>query len=1100
MAPIGREHAESVLREELRRTVSSHGGLVLVTGEAGIGKTALLTHVVSEFQAEALVLTGTAWSGDGVPGYWPWVQILRGLRTACCPEEWDGIVSGAGAALMLLIDPSGAADSGVAGVLPVARGESRPVLSHPANAPQAGGDQLFGIGDAVTTALVSAARRRPLVVVIDDLHRADAESIRLLTFVARHSWFERIALLAALRDTDLHSENELLRTAFAELWSTARTIELAGLPAADIAALAARATGRTVPADIAARMTALTGGNPFLAEQTARLWHSGSPMETLTPGVRETLEARLAPLPGQVVDVLTTAAFSGREFGIAVLQAAFEAGGPSAAEVPGALTVAERARLIQRPDEARAVFVHDLVRETLMARVDGSEARSRHEALIVALERVPREVSRATPGDLAHHAYAASDDATDDRALGYLLAAANDACGRMAPGEVAQHLARALTVFPVDQPARRAELELDLAAAWHSAGDLPGARRVYADVIRSARARSDAELFARAALGLHELGMPDPEGAAAQEIELIDAAHALYIAQRSAADPLAVRLLAAAARVRVHTGSSRRTTDSMATAETMSADALRLARRSGDGHALGLSLVARHDAIWRPGTAAERLALADEIHALGERSEDDDLRGQGFVLRIAALLELGDPRTHLEQAAFTAFADRSRLPRPRFMARSRAAALAVLAGRFDEAAQAMDSAYALGERIGEVDRLPLWLEQRWALALTARTAATDIHARYRELGGAYPIVPRLIEAARLLDPEGPLFGAGDDSAVTAGGPDRSSGDPVDVEARFATVRGGFDEVRALLETYPRHFHAGPLVALAYAAIVLDEPEPRKIAWDALWPLRGLWAVVAGGGAVYGPYSYWLGRLMAAQDPVAATTELESAVAAARRLRAAPWVAAAERASARMHSGGPRGEALRDHAAMEPSGAVFRLADGVWTLRFGGRTLHLPAAKGLRDLHTLVSHPGQEISALELAGGPGAAEVVRGARRLGADTVLDERAKAEYRRRLTHLDAEIERARELFDDGRAAAADAERAALLDELRRAAGLGGRTRLLGDDAERARKTVSARIRDSLRRIERGHPALGEHLRACVALGVVCRYEPQRDIRWTV
>lgn len=1106
----------------------------MITGEAGIGKTALLTHGIAEFHGEALVLTGTAWSGDGVPGYWPWVQILRRLRSAGTPDDWEGVVAAAGPALPLLVDPPGTAQ-------PFARESTGPAVqitnSEAALPISRSTSALFGIGDAVTSALVTAARRRPLIVVVDDLHRADPESVRLLTFVARHSWFERIALLAAVRDNELTDENELLRTAFAELRATARTIELTGLPAADIAALATRLTGRAVPAAAAARMTALTGGNPFLAEQTARLWHSGSPMDTLTPGVRETLEARLAPLPGHVVDVLTMAAFIGREFGLPVLVAAFESHdmreaaregtADRTAHLADAVAAAVQARLVSAADRGRFVFVHDLVRETLVARTEVAQARGRHAAVLAALERLPRELSHATASDFAFHASAVAglgDAGADACALKYLLAAANDACGRMAAGEVAGHLVRALTLLPADQVVRRDELGLFLAEVSHDAGDLAGARRAYEDVIHAARARSDAEFFARAVLGLHELGMPDPEGAGAREIELIDAAHALYVDSRSAADPLAVRLLAAAARVRVHTGSSRRTRHSTATPESMSAEALRLARASGDENALGLSLIARHDALWRPGTAPERLALAEEIGALADRSSDDDLRVQGFVLRIAALLELGDPRAHLEQAAFTSFAERSRLPRARFMARSRAASLAVLAGRFDEAARAMDSAYALGERIGEVDRVPLWLEQRWVLALTAHADATEIHDRYRELGGVYPVVPRVIDAARHLDSESPMFGPGRHTAGAepASGtrthlhglepmPDATprfhggaalfeAAEHTSTEDRYGTLRRGFDEIRALLDTYPRHFHAGPLIALAYAAIVLDEAEPRKIAWDALWPLRGLWAVVAGGGAVYGPYSYWLGRLAAAHDPVVAAAELESAAESARRLRAAPWLAAAETASARTHSGAPRPEILREHRAMEPSGNVFRLVDSVWTLRFAGRTLHLPDSKGLRDLHTLLSHAGQEISALELLGGAGSADVVRGARRLGADTVLDERAKAEYRRRLTQLDAEIDSARDRFDDRRAAAIDTERAALLEELRHAAGLGGRTRLLGDEAERARKTVSARIRDALRRVERGHPELGEHLRACVSLGVACRYDPQRDIHWAV
>ncbi len=471
---------------------------------------------------------------------------------------------------------------------------------------------------------------------------------------------------------------------------------------------------------------------------------------------------------------------------------------------------------------------------------------------------------------------------------------------------------------------------------------------------------------------------------------------------------------------------------------------------------------------------------------------------QGFVLRIAALLELGDPRAHTEQAAFLAYAERTRLPRPRFTARSRAGTLATVAGRFGEAARSIDSAYALGERIGEVDRIPLWLEQRWVLSLTAALCADDVDrttddptrigdnqsrnanglgddadvvlARYAELGGVYPAVPRLVDAARRGDLE--------------------------------AVRGGLDAVWALIESYPRHFHAGPLVALAHAAIAVDDPGLRDGVREVLEPLSGLWAVVAGGGAVYGPYSFWLGRIAAASGDVStAAKEFTAANGAARRLRATPWATAAERELARLDSGvapPARSAALRAHSAIQPDHNVFRLDNAVWTLRFAGRTLHLPDAKGLHDLHTLLTHPGQDVAALELLGGVN--DITRAAGRLGADTVLDERAKAEYRRRLRRLDEEIDRAVDRADDGRAAAFDTERAALLEELRHAAGLAGRPRRFGDEGERARKTVSARVRDTLRRIDNGHPELAEHLRACVSLGMICRYQPHRDMRWAL
>lgn len=158
---------------------------------------------------------------------------------------------------------------------------------------------------------------------------------------------------------------------------------------------------------------------------------------------------------------------------------------------------------------------------------------------------------------------------------------------------------------------------------------------------------------------------------------------------------------------------------------------------------------------------------------------------------------------------------------------------------------------------------------------------------------------------------------------------------------------------------------------------------------------------------------------------------------------------------------------------------------------------MPDAKGLRDLHTLLSHPGDDLSAVTLLD-PAGGEMVIAARGFGGDPVLDDEAKARYRRRLDRLDEEIDRAAELGDDRRAAEFSRERAALLDELRTAAGLGGRTRRLGDEAERARKTVTARIRDSLRKLAALHPELAAHLRESVTTGAHCSYRPRRPVDW--
>jgi hypothetical protein len=158
---------------------------------------------------------------------------------------------------------------------------------------------------------------------------------------------------------------------------------------------------------------------------------------------------------------------------------------------------------------------------------------------------------------------------------------------------------------------------------------------------------------------------------------------------------------------------------------------------------------------------------------------------------------------------------------------------------------------------------------------------------------------------------------------------------------------------------------------------------------------------------------------------------------------------------------------------------------------------MPEAKGLDDLHLLLSRPGSAIPATELLD-PAAGPDLVASRRKGGDPILDEEAKTQYRRRLAELDDVIDEATVRGDDDRAMALDEERTALLNELRAAAGLAGRTRRLGDEAERARKAVSARIRDSLRRLDERHPELAAHLRESVSTGATCSYAPAEPIAW--
>jgi predicted ATPase len=165
---------------------------------------------------------------------------------------------------------------------------------------------------------------------------------------------------------------------------------------------------------------------------------------------------------------------------------------------------------------------------------------------------------------------------------------------------------------------------------------------------------------------------------------------------------------------------------------------------------------------------------------------------------------------------------------------------------------------------------------------------------------------------------------------------------------------------------------------------------------------------------------------------------------------------------------------------------------VWTLTFAGTSVRLTDAKGLGDLATLLARPGREVHCTKLVGGA--------VEQPAPGPLLDLSARRAYEARIVELQADLAEAEDNGDRGRADAARLELDLLVDHLAAATGLGGRTRRPGGTTERARTSVSWRVRAALRRIERAHPALAAHLRASVRIGVWSQYRPDDPVAWEV
>lgn len=1056
---VGRDDEQQVLAAALDRALSGAGGLVLITGEAGIGKTALLSVGLARARAAgAIVATGTCWDGEGAPGYWPWTQAMRALRLESTDDLWDRAARDAGAGLDRLVG-------------------TEHLTAVEATA--------FDVVDAITTVLQVLSREQPLAVALDDLHWADRPSIALLAGLIGPAQLGRILLVGAFRHDEVAAPDHPVHHDLADIAARATSIRLAGLDVDGCAALLARDTRSPAP-DRMVEVQRRTGGNPFFVQQLAHLWESTGTSTAVPLGIDAAIERRIARLPSSVADALIGASVLGQWFDVELLASVLDL---DVDDLRAMLETARSAGLVA-PDEARGWrFVHDLVREVLYASTTTGDRRRHHAAATRSLQRAPSASGTLAATDIAHHAVLAVPEIPVADAVELLVVAAAAASGRMAAEEAARHFERVLEFLDSDD-SRRSAIAAQLATEQRRAGLLDASRATFSSVLNDAAKSDDAAAYALAAIGLHELGAVIHESVDRMR-QLVEARSRLERDTRLPAterDALASKVLGSIVRARVH-----RTEPDRSGLDELSAEAVDLARRSGDPAALAFTLLARHDAIWDPDTAEARLDLVIEMAAAATDGADPEMELQAVLLEFVARLELGDPSALAAIERYYELEARLQLPRCRYVALSRRATVATMRGQFDDAEGYIAEAYALGERIGEVDREGVNCDQSWELARQRGDfdAIDDVLTKFR--GDPHLIV---LEIAAALD----------------------RGDLAETER----LRARFAELGVVWPRWARTVWWAQEAELAVASS--DASRCRDVR-ALLAPLTGRWAILGGGVLVRGPVDHWLALLdMALGDLDAAVKEFEAARVSAERLGARPWVVHARVGLARALTNraalGDDADAasaiaaalseaenlymqrvvdqLRGLAANLAVARAHFVRDGdLWMLTFDNATIRLPDAKGLRDLHELLSHPGVDIPALDLLSLDIGEGVVTSAR-MGSDVVLDDRARAEYRNRLTVIDDDIDRALQRGDDAEAQQLDAERDAVLAELQAATGLGGRRRRLGDDSERARKTVTARIRDTMRRLEDRHPTLASHLAESIATGTTCRYDPVDPVAW--
>ena len=1023
---IGRDRELEQIRQVFGAARSGRPTIALLTGEAGIAKTRLADEAARLARADGMrVLRGEADPSSRRP-----MQLWRGVYRAL----------GVGA----VGDPSLPAD------------ERR-------------WEHLETLADALGSG-------GPALVVLDDLHWADAIAIWVLERLPRALGEAPVALLVTGRDQepDMPPLDGLRRVA--------RPIRLGGLDVDGVRRLVAQDAGDTLdPADLQVR----TGGNPLLVKELIRSPEGGAV-------IGEVLKRSLARFDTDSREALAAAAVGGPGTPLTVLAVVCSC---SKNEVAARLIQAVRGGVLDDVSADGVRFHHALLAEAAAGLADGPDL---HDRLAAAWLSVGGVDGRAAA--VGHRLRAAAGTDPDPAGTPALVAGVADArevaAELVAAGQQGRAAgllweAREVANRFVDRPDLRANVALDLADILGWLGDLEPALGLYQEAAELARASADPLTRARAEIGANlwaSAFVPD----LARMRRLEDALDGLPADER--------RLRAALlGRLTIIGGADVEATERVA---EWSAEAVEVARSIGDPVLIAELLLDSVRPATSPAASAAAMVATEEAIRLAERAGRSDLTISGHQRRSGLLLNNGDiggAGQTLGRAEVLA----ALLPSPwwRYITLIQRTTLFALNGSLLAAQTSMREAIAVGS--GRVEPVVVLgceaLHQLMLFDLYGRPdpRAEEIHR---------------ITMDMLKDVPSPVF------QVQKGYGAQLFGDPVGVQE--VLHRFGSRPEQLLRAWTGDHLlrEFGDIVARAgattYAAPV----------YRALLPYAGLLNV--GGGHSAGlPVDDVLARLAPlVGDPAAAVRHARDAVALARSMPSPPLLVhcldhladAVDRAGEGpddQTTDGMRAESdalaltigvRRPDRSIPPVGAAadpgrsasMRRDGSGWLLRSPLGEARLPDSSGPGQLVRLLRCPGVEVTALALAGH----DATPVATDLGP--ALDIRAKREYRRRLHLLQAEVDDAEAAHDMVRAERAHAEMESLLRELRRAVGLGGRDRPTGSDAERARVNVVRSLRRTIAAVGRQAPLLGAHLDDAVRTGRHCLYLPTPDtaLSWTV
>jgi transcriptional regulator with XRE-family HTH domain/tetratricopeptide (TPR) repeat protein len=479
---------------ELERAWAERQRLVLVGGEAGIGKTRL----VSEFAARrALDGTTVAWgrcTEEGLGAYLPFVEVARHLVAAADGPRLARAVGRRGELTRLVPELEARVGS----------------LPSPTSA-DAGTEQRL-LFESMAALLTGFA---PLLVVLDDLHWADEATIALLRYLVRDPALGEVVIVALVREVDLDPKTAGL---LAELGRDVETKRLR-LPTFDeeaLTELVVDLVGSSVAGEVVQSVATATEGNAFFAEEmTVHLIDSGLIVDSageatlrgdavsagLPHRVRETLTRRLLSLPGDALDLLTTGSVIGREFDLSVAAAAT---GLDSSRLVDAADDGLLSGLVQETRPGRLCFSHALVQHAVGDRLSFARAAAVHRRVAVVLEeRSSGAGTQAPAADLARHwtAVAAVDPSAATMAATWAVRAGDAALAAAAADEAIARYEQASALWSTaSQGHADALVRLGMALQYRGRAEEADGR--FRDALALASVLGDATLQARAAIGL----------------------------------------------------------------------------------------------------------------------------------------------------------------------------------------------------------------------------------------------------------------------------------------------------------------------------------------------------------------------------------------------------------------------------------------------------------------------------------------------------------------------------------------------------------------------------------------------------------------------